>query len=827
MKKLLCVLLLIFSLALMPGCSKGTTVTLNLNGGSISGDTQFNVKIGDELNINDPVRDGYTFGGWLYIGEVVDLSSWAIDMKEVTLTAKWIASISNIYFDSDGGTEVETITQDFESRVEEPMQPKKIGHTFLGWFKEGSDTPYKFNKMEKGDVYLKAKWEITKYKIKFYTGGGSEIDEIILNYGEPVTKPQDPVKKGYNFVGWYELQGESEYVFDTIEERDIYLVARWESKTTKIKLNFVGGYAVINGNNVKEHEIIVTSGKILNLPTPKKEGFIFDGWEYNGEIIQNNAVWENDNKSVELIAKYTPNVLSYYLDSAGGTPANTNGKIGYGESTAAIKSIIPQKDGYIFDCWTYNGTAIGDIFDCLPDENATKVVLTARYIPKTYKITLEVLPNELNLDTQLEYNVAFNSKITLPIPNEKQGVSFKGWKIKDTDTIVSSIYGECVWTALDSHTLVPCYDELPFISFCHYDGSVDIVYISDEMEIPYPKQKEGHYAYWEIEEYDILNITETTSISAIVVCNSYIITYRDTWIYITSEVYTYGSYVELYNYKKPGYILKGWSLVEGDTENLLSGTILWDIPKYATLYAVFEPAPYIITYDTSNIDMDFELVDEFGNVASSTQEVFDGSNYALHEVKVKDEIISVVWQYKGADEPTTGVWNRTQNIVLTAKILINTQTKITLNIDTNSENGLTTATISLGSRLRTMVPRVVVPKSMKLVGFNYKSKFYSIDDKFTDYNYDGSNLIAVYNEVVTVYLDLNGGTGATTVKIDYNGKLSTMSRKPTAPQNKKLVGFLYHGKLYKLNDVWDVENYDGSRLTAVYEDDFDSWSPIV
>ena len=227
MKKLLCVLLLIFSLALMPGCSKGTTVTLNLNGGSISGDTQFNVELGDELNIEDPVRDGYTFGGWLYIGEVVDLSSWAIDMKEVTLTAKWIASISNIYFDSDGGTEVETITQDFESRVEEPMQPKKVGHTFLGWFKEGSDTPYKFNKMEKGDVYLKAKWEITKYKIKFYTGGGSDIDEIILNYGEPVTKPQDPVKKGYNFVGWYELQGESEYVFDTIEERDIYLVARW------------------------------------------------------------------------------------------------------------------------------------------------------------------------------------------------------------------------------------------------------------------------------------------------------------------------------------------------------------------------------------------------------------------------------------------------------------------------------------------------------------------------------------------------------------------------------------------------------------------------
>ena len=116
---------------------------------------------------------------------------------------------------------------------------------------------------------------------------------------------------------------------------------------------------------------------------------------------------------------------------------------------------------------------------------------------------------------------------------------------------------------------------------------------------------------------------------------------------------------------------------------------------------------------------------------------------------------------------------------------------------------------------------------MKLIGFNYKSKFLSVDDNFTDYNYDGSYLIAVYIPVVTVYLDLNGGTGATTAKIDYMGKVSTMQKKPIAPQNQKLVGFLYHGKLYKLNDIWDVENYDGSRLTAVYENDDENWSPIV
>jgi uncharacterized repeat protein (TIGR02543 family) len=206
-------------------CSSGTTITLNLNGGSIDGATEFNVQLGDELNINDPVRDGYTFGGWLYIGEVVDLSSWSIDMKNVTLTAKWIASISNIYFDSDGGSEVLPITQEFESIVYEPVTPKKTGYTFLGWFKEGSDVPYKFNKMEKGDVYLKARWEITKFTIKFYTGGGSEVEEITLNYGEPVLKPQDPVREGYVFEGWY--VDDEKFVFGNVLTGDITLKAKW------------------------------------------------------------------------------------------------------------------------------------------------------------------------------------------------------------------------------------------------------------------------------------------------------------------------------------------------------------------------------------------------------------------------------------------------------------------------------------------------------------------------------------------------------------------------------------------------------------------------
>ncbi len=39
--------------------------------------------------------------------------------------------------------------------------------------------------------------------VHFETNGGSQIDSQSVLYGEKITKPQDPVREGYWFTGWY------------------------------------------------------------------------------------------------------------------------------------------------------------------------------------------------------------------------------------------------------------------------------------------------------------------------------------------------------------------------------------------------------------------------------------------------------------------------------------------------------------------------------------------------------------------------------------------------------------------------------------------------
>jgi formylglycine-generating enzyme len=77
----------------------------------------------------------------------------------VTLFAKWLINQYTISFESNGGSAVESITQDFGSEVTEPNEPEKAGYYFSGWFtNEQQTTPYTFTTMPAENVALHAKW---------------------------------------------------------------------------------------------------------------------------------------------------------------------------------------------------------------------------------------------------------------------------------------------------------------------------------------------------------------------------------------------------------------------------------------------------------------------------------------------------------------------------------------------------------------------------------------------------------------------------------------------------------------------------------------------
>ena len=70
----------------------------------------------------------------------------------------------------------------------------------------------------------------TECVVRFETNGGTEIEDIIAVYGETLTRPEDPVREGKQFVGWYKdihLSEPWDFASDIVKG-SMTLYAKWE-----------------------------------------------------------------------------------------------------------------------------------------------------------------------------------------------------------------------------------------------------------------------------------------------------------------------------------------------------------------------------------------------------------------------------------------------------------------------------------------------------------------------------------------------------------------------------------------------------------------------
>lgn len=135
-----------------------------------------------------------------------------------------------ISFNTVQGSEMTPIDVASGSSIELPV-PNKEGYDFLGWAlsnnvdSEAIVEPF----TPTADTTLYAKWRANQYTISFNTKEGSEIDSITQDYNTILIQPENPVKDGYAFGGWY-LDNELtiEYVFSAMPSDNVILYAKWD-----------------------------------------------------------------------------------------------------------------------------------------------------------------------------------------------------------------------------------------------------------------------------------------------------------------------------------------------------------------------------------------------------------------------------------------------------------------------------------------------------------------------------------------------------------------------------------------------------------------------
>ena len=129
--------------------------------------------------------------------------------QNATLYAKWTINQYTISFDSNDGSSVIAITQDYNTIVTAPSAPTRTGYSFAGWYSDaGLTSAYTFTSMPAEDTTLYAKWIINQYTISFNSNGGTSVTAITQDYNTSVSAPTAPTRTGYTFAGWYSDAGQ-------------------------------------------------------------------------------------------------------------------------------------------------------------------------------------------------------------------------------------------------------------------------------------------------------------------------------------------------------------------------------------------------------------------------------------------------------------------------------------------------------------------------------------------------------------------------------------------------------------------------------------------
>ena len=451
-----------------------------------------------------PTKVGYTFSGW---GEIPA----TMPTSDVTVNGTFAINKYTFTFDTDGGSEVAGITQDYNSAITAPTAPTKTGYTFAGWVPAIPET------VPAENMSFKAQWTINQYTLTFDADNGTEATVITQDFGTKFDSPTAPTKTGYTFAGW-----DSE-VPETIPAENKSFKALWTINQYTFTFDADGGSDVA--------AITQNYGTKIESPTaPTKTGYTFAGWV---PAIPETVPAENMN----FKAQWTINQYSLTFDAGNGTEATV---ITQDYGTKFDTPADPTREGYTFAGWDM------DIPETIPAENMN---FTAKWIANQYTLTF---------DSDGGSDVAaitqdYGTKIETPAAPTKTGYTFAGWDNEIPETMpAESMSFKAQWT-INQYTL----------TFNADNGTEDVEITQDygtKFDTPADPTREGYtFAGWDMDIPETIP-AEDMSFTALWSVNSYKLVYiLDGEVYAEYDI-EYGSEITPENDpEKTGYTFDGWT----------------------------------------------------------------------------------------------------------------------------------------------------------------------------------------------------------------------------------------------------------------------------
>lgn len=282
-----------------------------------------------------------------------------------------ICAMLEATFTADGES-ISTQTIDRGGKFTEPAAPSKENHTFAGWYNGDEKFDFDANTTNAPNVLnLVAKWEKSKYTVKFVSDYGSFEDQTI-EYGKLIEtdKLTIPEVEGYTFDGWYtDATRTKEFDFSTPITSNTTVYAKWTANDYYVSFVTEHGKTPTS-QNVKYNGTATNPGELT------AEGYTFIGWytdnTYSKKFDFSTAI-TGDTKVYAKWEKNAPVLPDTYALNVSGAFVYVNGvdvTAPAGDTSLPLEKdasvrLVADPDrmpsGMVFDRWTIlNGALNAD-----------------------------------------------------------------------------------------------------------------------------------------------------------------------------------------------------------------------------------------------------------------------------------------------------------------------------------------------------------------------------------------------------------------------------------------------------------------------------------